>query len=173
MISCKFGIWSISVILSIALLGCKTVAGQREQQTISVGHAGQEWLAWPGRARVLFVAAYIDGYQEGIHNACESADRLLDLKTNKPYDHAKDEIVLPSGVCQKGAAHYSRFKPNATGDPDVTAYTEVLTRFYTEHAEFEDIPYEYLMQYLTDEQNKTVDDLYHMAKAGEMRTGWR
>ena len=172
MISCKHGILSISLMLSIALLGCKTIAVQREQLATSVGHAGQEWLAWPSRVRVLFVAAYIDGYQEGVHNACDSTDRLLDLKANKPYDHAKDEIVFPSGVCQKGAAHYTRFKPNA-GDPDVTAYTEVLTRFYAEHAEYQDIPYEYLMQYLSDEQNKTVDDLSRMAKAGDIRTRWR
>jgi hypothetical protein len=80
--------------------------------------------------------------------------------------------VLPSGVCQKGAAHYSRFKLISAGDPDVSAYTDTLARFYTEHAEYQGIPYEYLMQYLTDDQKKTADDLFKMATAGEMRTSW-
>ena len=47
-----------------------------------------------------------------------------------------------------------------------------LTNFYLSHPEYQNIPFEYLMQYLTDEQNKTADDLYRMAKSGEIRTSW-
>ncbi|HTB97321.1 MAG TPA: hypothetical protein VK716_09960 [Terracidiphilus sp.] len=118
------------------------------------------------------MAAYIDGYEEGIRNACAAAEHTLALKANQAYDHSKDEIVLPSGVCWKGAAHYSRFKPNPAGNPDVTAYTDVLTRFYTEHGQYQNVPYEYLMHYLTDEQFKTAHDLYNMAKTGAIRTSW-
>jgi hypothetical protein len=99
-------------------------------------------------------------------------DRLLDLKPGHIYEHAKDEIVLPSGVCRKGSPHYSKARFVSNGDADISAYTAVLTKFYAAHPEYQEIPFEYLMQYLTDEQNKTADDLYKMAKYGEMRTDW-
>ena len=170
----KLGTVLVTALVCVAPLSCKrpSSAEPENRPAISTRHDGNEWLAWPDNERVHFVAAYIDGYDGGVHNACAAVDHTLDLKANHSYDHTKDEIVLPSGVCWKGADHYSKFKPNPVGDPDVSAYTEVLTRFYTEHAEYKNIPYEYLMPYLTDEQYKTADDLYKMAKAGDMRTHW-
>jgi len=167
----KLGALVVIAFVCLAHLGCKR-AERESRPTDSLRHNGQEWLAWSHSEQVHFVAAYIDGYEEGVQNACAAADRRLDLKANRSYDHAKNEIVLPSGVCWKGAAHYSRFKPSSAGDPDVSAYTGVITRFYIDHAEYRDIPYEYLMQYLTDEQQKTADELGNTARAGEMRTHW-
>jgi len=167
----KLGALVVIAFVCLAPLGCKK-AERESESTGTLRHKGQEWLVWSRSERVHFIAAYIDGYEEGVHNACAAADGLLDLKASRSYDHAKDEIVLPSGVCWKGVAHYSRFKPNSSGDPDVSAYTGVITRFYTDHAEYQDIPFEYLMQYLTDEQHKTADELGNMARAGEIRTHW-
>jgi len=88
--------------MCVALFGCKNPTIEHENQPgTSSRHDGKQWLAWPGRERVHFVAAYIDGYESGVHNACEGADHTLDLKSNHTYDHARDEIVLPSGVCGK------------------------------------------------------------------------
>ena len=169
----KLAAMVLTAFVCVAPLGCKRQTVDHENQAATASrHDGTQWLAWSNRERVWFVAAYIDGYEMGVHNACESADHLLDLKANRTYDHTKDEIVVPSGVCEKGAGHYSRFKPNSTGDPDVSAYTGVLTQFYAEHEEYRSIPYEYLMQYLTDDQRKSADDLFKMAKYGEMRTHW-
>ena len=169
----KIGALVVTAFVCVAPLGCNRPTMEHQNQTAdTLRHDGKQWLAWQGHERVHFIAAFIDGYESGVHNACASADHLLDLKANHTYNHANDEIVLPSGVCWKGAAHYSRFKPNSSGDPDVSAYTGVLTQFYTEHEEYQNVPYEYLMQYLTDEQKKTADDLFKMAKYGEMRTHW-
>jgi hypothetical protein len=169
----KLGALVVAAFVCVTPLGCKRQTAKHENQSvISSRHDGKVWLDWSDHERVHFIAAYIDGYEMGVHNACSAVDQLLDLKTNHTYAHSKDEIVLPSGVCRIAAAHYSRFKPNSDGDPDVSAYTDVFTRFYTEHPEYQNIPYEYLVQYLTDEQKKTADDLFKMANAGEMRTHW-
>jgi hypothetical protein len=169
----KLGSLVLTAIVCVAPLGCKSsLVEHKSQRAATSRHNGVQWLAWSDHERIQFVAAYIDGYETGAHDACASAGDLLDLKANHNYEHAPDEIVLPSGVCRKAADHYSRFEPNSTGDPDVSAYTSVLSHFYTEHSEYQDIPYEYLMKYLTDEQKKTADDLFKMAKYGEMRTHW-
>ena len=151
--------------MCIAPLGCSrghTV--QRENHFAGASrHNGKQWLAWSSYNRDDFVSAYIDGYNSGVHDGCAVTDRLLDLKPGRTYEHDKDEIVLPSGVCWKGAPHYST---------DVMVRTGTITEFYMAYPEYQDIPFEYLMQYLTDEQNKTSDDLYKMAKYGEMRTHW-
>jgi hypothetical protein len=174
MASYKVGTLLVAALMCVTLLGCKRApAIQRESHLEGTArHNGKQWLAWDVYERDDFISAYIDGYQFGVLDACDVTDRLLDLKPSRTYEHAKDEIVLPSGVCRKGAPHYSKFKFVETGDADLGAYTGVLTRFYTAHPEYQNIPFEYLMQYLSDEQNKTADDLYNMAKAGEMRTNW-
>jgi hypothetical protein len=169
----KLGALVLAAFVCAAPLGCKRpTINHDSERTGTSRHSGEQWLVWSDHERIQFVAAYIDGYETGIHNACESAGQLLDLKANHPYEHANDEIVLPSGVCRESADHYSRFKPNSTGDPDVSAYTDVVTQFYAAHEEYRDIPYEYLMQYLTDKQKKNADELFKMAKYGEMRTHW-
>lgn len=170
----KLGTLLFTALICAALLGCKkpSLDPRENQSAISAPHNGTQWLSWRNYDRDHFVSAYIDGYLSGVNEACRAADRLLDLKTNRIYEHDSDEILSPSGVCRKGAAHYSKFKPVSDGDSDVSAYTDVLTRFYAEHPQYQNVPYEYLMQYLTDEQYKTADDLYNMAKAGSIRTNW-
>lgn len=157
----------VTASICVAPLGCKraTVAQLEDESAKASRHNGngRQWLAWNSYDRDDFVSAYIDGYNSGVHDGCAATDHLLDLKPGRTYQHDKDEIVLPSGVCRKGSPHYSG---------DVMARTGTLTKFYSAHPEYQDIPFEYLMPYLTDEQNKTADDLFKMAKAGEMRTSW-
>ena len=165
-------VFLVTALMCIAL-GCKkSDVIQRNHFAGESRHNGKQWLAWDSRDRDDFVDAYIDGYEFGVHDACEATDRQLDLKPGRTYEHDKDEIVLPSGICRKGSPHYSKFKLIPNNDVDMSAYTGVLTGFYTKHPEYQDIPFEYLMLYLTDDQNKTADDLYKMAKYGEMRTHW-
>ena len=99
----KLGTVLVTALLCVGPLGCKrpSMAVRENHPANSSPHDGNEWLTWPGNERDHFVAAYIDGYEEGVHNACAAADHTLDLKTNHSYDHARDEIVLPSGVCGK------------------------------------------------------------------------
>ena len=170
----RLGMLLVTASMCIAPLGCSrghTV--QRENHFAGASrHNGKQWLAWDSHDRDDFVSAYIDGYEFGVDDACDVTDRLLDFKPGHIYEHAKDEIVLPSGVCRQGSPHYSKARFVSNGDADISAYTAVLTKFYVAHPEYQEIPFEYLMQYLTDEQNKTADDLYKMAKYGEMRTHW-
>jgi hypothetical protein len=162
----ELGLLFVTALICFAPLGCQKSAVIQLENHITHDasrHNGKQWLAWNSYERDDFVSAYIDGYESGVHESCAVTDRLLDLKPGRTYEHAKDEIVLPSGVCSKGSPHYSL---------DIMAHTGTLTRFYMAHPEHQNIPFEYLMQYLTDEQNKPSDDLYKMAKYGEMRTHW-
>lgn len=160
-------------LLCVASFGCNRPSELNEDHSACIlPYRGGQWLAWNQADRDRWVSAYIDGYEFGVHDACNATDGLLDFKGNRIPEHDPDEIPLPSGVCRKVAPHYSKFKPIADRESDVSAYTGVLSSFYTAHPEYQDIPYEYLMQYLTDEENKNADDLYKMAKTGEMRTHW-
>ena len=161
----------VAITIVMSLSGCK-FERHRADNLNTVPYRGTQWLAWQTSEQDNFVSAYIDGYESGAHAACNAADGLFDLKPGPAPEHDKDEIVLASGVCHKHVAHYSKFKPSPGHYSDVSAYTAVLTKFYAEHPEYLNIPYEYLMQYLTDEANKNADDLYRMAGAGEIRTSW-
>lgn len=135
-------------------------------------YRGTQWIAWDEPQRDAFVAAYVDGYKSGTDDACMATDRSLDLKKGPIPEHEKDEIVLPSGVCRASADDYSSCKAGASKGHVCSAYTRVITAFYTKHPEYQNIPYEYLMRYLTDKEHKSAEALYSMAKYGEMRTNW-
>jgi hypothetical protein len=158
-------------LVSIFLVGCNL----RSPSSVSAApsqYRGAKWMAWNDAQRDAFVSSYVDGYKMGAHDACLATDRVLDLKKGSIPEHGKDEIVVPSGVCRVNAGDYSGCKPGAPEGQVCSAYTQVITAFYTKHPEYQNIPYEYLMQYLTDKEHKSADDLYSMAKAGMMRTSW-
>jgi hypothetical protein len=78
----NLGALVVTAFLCVVPLGCKRSTVQENQPAISSRHDGTQWLAWSNRERVQFVAAYVDGYEMGVHNACDTADHLLDLKAN-------------------------------------------------------------------------------------------
>lgn len=119
---------------------------------------GKQWLAWQSSNREDFVSAYISGYSKGVNDACFVFD---DLEPTTSLRHAVH--------CRAKAPRYS-FKSDSVGNRDLSKYTNVLTKFYTEHPEYQSIPYLQLTDYLTDDQHKTADDLFNMAKAGKIRT---
>ena len=53
---------------------------------------------------------------------------------------------------------------------DADVYAIVLTDFYTKHPEYQNVPYSYLLSFLSDRQFKTADELYQMALKGQLRT---
>jgi hypothetical protein len=108
---------------------------------------GKQWLAWQSVNREDFVLAYINGYLLGVQDACALPDLEPDIRPKQ------------AGDCRKGAPRYSNFMRDSVGNADVSSYTCVLTKFYAEHPEYQNIPYEYLMRYLTDEKLKTADGL--------------
>lgn len=156
----------------IFLVGCNS----RSPSNVSTDpsqYRGAKWMAWDDAQRDAYVRAYVDGYRTGAHDACENSDKVLEIRKGAAIpEHGKDEIVVPSGVCSVNAGDYSGCKPGAPEGQVCNAYTQVFTAFYTKHPEYRSIPFEYLMQYLTDKEHKSADDLYSMAKAGMMRTSW-
>jgi hypothetical protein len=161
---------ALGVLLAL-VGGCKSHSPSYGSSVASQ-YSGVQWIAWDDARRDAFVLAYTDGYITGTHDACLPTDQSLDLKKGFILEHGKDEIVLPSGVCRANAGNYSGCKENASEGQVCSAYTQVITAFYVKHAEYRNIPFEYLMRYLTDKEHKSADELYSMAKSGAMKTEW-
>jgi hypothetical protein len=64
---------------------------------------------------------------------------------------------------------YSKAKYTEASGLDVTAYTDVITEFYTKHPEYQGVAFVSLMKLLSDRNYKTADQLYEMALKGEIR----
>jgi hypothetical protein len=132
---------------------------------------GQEWMSWSPAERSVFMGGFIDGYLRGSHEACKVADDLFEV--GKPHrlgdEHHPSEI--PSVRCEARLETYSKYKLTDSG-PDFSAYTVVITEFYTKHPEYQGIPYVYLLSFLSDSKYKTADQLHEMALKGEIRTNF-
>jgi hypothetical protein len=116
---------------------------------------GHEWISWTPEQRSSFIDGFWAGYVMGTRRACEVADDLFEA--GKMHRVGDD----PSARCSARLELYSK---------DVSSYTAVLTDFYTQHAEYRNIPVVYLMRFLSDGKFKTADELYRMAMKGELRT---
>jgi hypothetical protein len=67
---------------------------------------------------------------------------------------------------------YSKMRLKEASEVDVSAYTLVVTEFYTKHPEYRGIPITYLMEFLSDSKYKSAEQLFQMARNGELRTNW-
>jgi hypothetical protein len=147
-------------VLMCTWLGCRKtpVTTVENQPRRPVTPDGRQWLAWQNANREAYITAYINGYFYGVKDACYVFD---DLEPTVSLRHAVH--------CRATAPRYS-YKSDVAGYPDLSKYTNVLTKFYTEHPEYQSIPYVLLMPYLADQRHKTADDLYDLAKAGKFPT---
>ena len=166
-----FGKIAVIGLVLTCVVGCKAQSSS-PSSAASPQYRGAQWLGWGEVTRDIFVFAFIDGYKQGASDACRAGDKLFDFKNGIVPEHSKDEIPLPSGTCRAHSDQYSHCQVGAPEGHVCSAYTGVITAFYTKHPEYQNIPFEYLMQYLTDKEHKSADDLYSMAKAGMMRTSW-
>jgi hypothetical protein len=134
---------------------------------------GEEWLSWSPAERSAYVVGYIDGDSSGSHGACEVAQDLFG--TGKRYrlgdEHHPSE--MPSARCLASVEKYSRYTYKEGLAIDLTAYTTVITEFYTKHPEYRGIPYQYLMRSLSDSKYKTAEELYQMALRGNLDTKFK
>jgi hypothetical protein len=124
---------------------------------------GKEWLAWTPAERNVYVQGFIEGYLRGTNSACRLADELFEV--GKPHRVGQG----PRGRCEARLEKYTKIKIADSG-PDLSAYTTVLTEFYTKHPEYQNIPKVYLLSFLTDRAYKTADQLSEMAMKREIRT---
>jgi hypothetical protein len=152
---------SCTLLGGALLLSFVSVAAQIGQQE-QLGRGG-EWLSWSPSARSAYINGFIDGYLRGSHTACDATDKLFEV--DKPHRLGDS----PSGRCEAKLEVYSKYRYKDS-EPDFSAYTQVITDFYTKHPQYQGIPFFYLLSFLSDNKYKTADQLYEMAEKGEMRT---
>lgn len=126
-----------------------------------------EWLSWSPAQRNVYVYGLITGYRMASLKACNAADELFEV--GKPHslgdEHHPSE--MPSARCLTSVAKYSKCKYTGT-ETDCSAYTNVITEFYTKHPEYQGVPFPYIMDFLSDGKYSTADQLYEVAQKGEL-----
>jgi len=152
-------------LLLLALVGCKS-------HSLDYKNPGLQWLSWSSIDRSNFVYGYIEGYGEGMNRACLSANDLFDKDKPRVPGHDDVPSTFPSARSRASVDQFSSLKVDVSKGPDYSPYTDVITAFYTQHPEYRNVPFVYLMQFLTDKEHKSADDLYSMAKSGKLSTSW-
>ncbi len=138
-------------------------------------YRGGEWLSWSPNERSNYIRGYLFGRSEGILEACRTADLLFEVDrrhTPGDKDRASD---LPSARCLARANGYSKYSrapsvPNTR--QDFSAYTDVITEFYSKYPEYRSIPFPYLMDHLSDEEYRSAEQLAQMAQKRNLATVW-
>jgi hypothetical protein len=125
--------------------------------------SGEEWLSWSLADRNAYIGGYIDGYTKGSHEACLATNDIFEV--HKPHHLGED----PAARCESHLETYSKYQTKDSR-ADLSVYVTVITEFYTKHPEYRNIPFFYLMRFLSDSQRKTADQIYEMALKGEIRT---
>jgi hypothetical protein len=158
---CTLGI-GIAILLLIMSPGAQV----RPEQL----NRGGEWLSWNPGQRATYVDGFITGYLQGSHSACEVAQELFG-KPGKMYrlgdEHHPSE--MPSARCLARMEEYSKARYTESSGMDGSAYTDVITEFYTKHPEYYGITFVDLMKSLSDRNYKTADQLYQMALKGDLQ----
>jgi hypothetical protein len=157
-------------LTTVFFVGCKSLSAHTEKADFQ--HPGALWLSWSLQERNNFANVYIQGYETGMYQACKAVNDLSlqdDLNSKGP-DYKPHQFHYER--CRAGVGEYTKYKMSPSTEPDFSPYTDIITAFYTQHPEYRNIPFVYLMQFLTDKENKTTEELFSMAKAGKMRTNW-
>jgi hypothetical protein len=141
------------------------MAAQVRSQEIA---RGGEWLSWSPRQRATYVDGFITGYLRGSLSACEVADQLFEVGMPHRLGDEQHPSEVPSARCLARMEKYSKAKYTEASEQDFSAYTDVITEFYTKHPEYQGIPFMNLMKWLSDRNYKTADQLYQMAQKGEL-----
>jgi hypothetical protein len=130
---------------------------------------GQQWLSWTSAQRNSYVYGFIDGYMKGTVDACLAADELFEVGQPHRLGDEHHPTEVPSGRClARVDREYSKGKLTESG-MDTSAYTSVITEFYTKHPEYRRVPFSSLLLLLSDKKHKTAEELYAMALKGEIR----
>lgn len=140
-----------------------TIAASQSQTSDRVElyrHPGLLWLSWSATERENFVYGYIQGYGHGMNEACLAADDLFEKDKTHQFGQEDVSSTFPSARCRASVAQYSNVKIDLSKGPDFSAYTTVITEFYTKHREYQDTPFTILMESLADTKGLTADDIY-------------
>ncbi len=154
-----YGIGAV-VIITVICMGTQVSPDQIER--------GGQWLSWSVNERDAYVEGFISGYLKARLIACNSADQLFEVGQPHRLGDEQHPTEIPSGRCLASMDTYSKYK-YADFAFDNSAYTKVVTEFYTTHPEYTGVPFPSLMELLSDKKYKTADQLYQMALKGELR----
>jgi hypothetical protein len=125
--------------------------------------AGKEWLGWTPSDRNSYIRGFIEGYWRGTKTTCLLADELFEVGKSQQLGRG------PSARCQARLEGYTKIKTPESA-PDFSAYTTVITEFYTKYPEHQDIPVVYIMRFLTDQNFKTADQIFQIEGKREVPT---
>ena len=131
----------------------------------------QQWMAWTPTERAAFVAGYLDGHLHGRNQACKVADNWTEAIKRKHPSKGSHSSETAFDRCISLVGDYTKVKWDGSV-LDVSAYTGVVTEFYEKYPQYRTIPHTYLMGHLNDREYKTADQLYEMARTGEIKTNW-
>lgn len=132
--------------------------------------SGEEWLSWNASERNIYVRGYIDGNAWGTSSVCRAADLLFETNEEHHQGYAGHPSDFPSERCLAKRPTYSKAHGGPNGPIGLSAYTGIITEFYTKHPEYRRVPFTFLMMYLNDKDFKTADQLFEKAKSGEMNS---
>jgi hypothetical protein len=151
------GLMIIGLLLASTICGCHSKTSDRAEL---FKHPGQQWLSWSSSERENFVYGYILGYTFGVSEACRAADGLFEK--DQPHVFGYDDVpsTFPSARCRASVAQYLDVKIDSSRVPDFSAYTTVITEFYTKHPEYRDSQIALLMEALVGTKGLTADDMY-------------
>jgi hypothetical protein len=155
-----------AVAFAVLLVSCAVAQVNLQQNEIE---RGGQWLLWSSGQRITYVRGFITGYQRGFHRACELADELFEVGKKHRLGDEEHPSQLPSARCLARMETYSKVSYAEALEGDFTAYTSVITEFYSHHPEYRGIPFMNIMKLLGDSSFKTADQLYQMALKGEIR----
>ena len=145
------------LLLFAAICGSQSQTSERVEL---FRHPGLQWLSWTSQQRENFVYGYIEGYGHGMNEACLAADNLFEKDKPRVFGHDDVPSTFPSDRCRASVAQYSNVKVDLSKGPDFTAYTTVITEFYTKHPEYRDTPFALLMESLAGTKSLTAEEIY-------------
>jgi hypothetical protein len=95
-----------------------------------------------------------------MNEACLAADSLFEKDKPRVIGHDDVKSTFPSDRCRASVAHYLNVRVDMSKGLDFSAYTAVITEFYTKHPEYRDTPFALLMESLAGTESLTADDIY-------------
>jgi hypothetical protein len=124
-----------------------------------------EWLAMSSTARESYAEGFVSGYSIGSIDACNNVDRLF--PTTSPFFDKAGDLQMPTPRCLEALDHYSRVSKDH-GAP-FGIYTGAVTDFYERYPKYRQIPYAFLLRYLSDKRYGSADQLYRAFERGEIQ----
>ena len=158
----RLGVVAVFILLTVKIFSSAQIKPQ------DLDRRG-EWLSWSEAQRTTYVDGFITGYHGASHSACEAADELFEIGQPHSLGDQHHPSEYPSARCLARMDTYTKAKYSEATGPDLSAYTGVITEFYSKHPDTSQIPFVNIMMVLGDHSYRSADQLYQMVLKGELR----